>query len=167
MKLHILCGIPGSGKSTLGSRLQGYVVSTDNLRKFLWNDEAVVQHDNLVFTLAKVIIAYLLSIGKDVIFDATNLTAVKRKSFIMLGQKYQAQIILHWVNTPLQTALVRNNTRERKVPTYVIKSLYNSFQTPRLKEGINIIKIYNENLKLDRIITARITLKRSVFFSSL
>jgi predicted kinase len=160
VKLHILCGIPGSGKSTLGSRLQGYVVSTDNLRKFLWNDEAVVQHDKLVFALAKEIIAYLLSIGKNVIFDATNLTAVKRRSFIKLGQKYQAQIILHWVNTPLQTALVRNSERERKVPTYVIKSLYKSFQRPRIEEGIHVIKLYNEDLKLAKVITAQRIFKR-------
>ncbi|MFZ5754945.1 MAG: AAA family ATPase [Bacillota bacterium] len=63
MKLHILCGIPGSGKSTLGTRLPGYIVSTDSLRKFLWNYEAIVQHDTLVFTLAEKIIAYLLSKG--------------------------------------------------------------------------------------------------------
>lgn len=31
---HLLCGIPGSGKSTIAKDLNGYVVSTDSIRKF-------------------------------------------------------------------------------------------------------------------------------------
>lgn len=146
MKFHILCGVPGSGKSTLTKRLSGYVVSTDSIRKFLWGDESVIKQDKLVFDLAESIIDYMLTFEQDVIFDATNLTAAKRARFIKVARRHQAAVLLHWVNCPLQTALERNSERERKVPVTVIKSLYKSFQMPKTEEGIDIIKVYGPDL---------------------
>lgn len=145
MTLHILCGIPGSGKSTLSGQLSGYLVSTDQLRKFLWDDEKVVKHDKLVFNLAGEMIDYLLAIKHDVIFDATNLTRDKRKRFIDLAQKYNVKVILHWVSCPLRVALKRNAARERRVPEGVIIGLQQSFQKPGLEEGFDTIRIYDEN----------------------
>ncbi|MDA8211392.1 MAG: AAA family ATPase [Clostridia bacterium] len=160
MKFHILCGIPGSGKSTIARRLPGYVVSTDTIRKFLWQDESVVKHDKLVFHLAESISNYLLALGEDVIFDATNLTIVKRRRYINLARRYHATVTLHWVNCPLQTAIERNSRRERKVPVTVIKSLYNSFQKPKLEEGIDVIKVYGQGLNLTKVILPDRIVKR-------
>lgn len=160
MKFHILCGIPGSGKSTVARRLAGHVVSTDSIRKFLWQDESVVKHDTLVFNLAESILDYLLNLEKDVIFDATNLITLKRRRFINLARKYQATVTLHWVNCPLETAIERNSKRERKVPVPVIKSLYNSFQMPKLEEGIDVIKVYGQELNLTKIILPGRIVKR-------
>jgi len=52
----MLCGIPGSGKSTVAKDLPGFLVSTDSVRKFLWDGESVVKHDKLVFEVAESII---------------------------------------------------------------------------------------------------------------
>lgn len=152
MELQILCGIPGSGKSTLVPKLKGYLVSTDEIRKFLWKDESVVKHDRLVFNLAETIIDYLFKSKENVIFDATNLTIAKRNRFINLAKKYKANVLVHWVNCPLQDAIERNLNRERKVPVAVIKALYKTFQAPRLEEGINVIKIYNKDLDITEVI---------------
>lgn len=166
MKLHILCGIPGSGKSTLVQRLSGFVVSTDNIRKFLWQDESVVKHDKLVFHLAESIIDYMLSKGKDVIFDATNLTIAKRSKFINLGKRHRATVVLHRVNCPLETAIERNSRRDRKVPVPVIKSLHKSFQMPKLGEGIDVIKVYGKELSLTKVIAPDGVIKRlGAYFS--
>lgn len=152
MKLHLLCGIPGSGKSTLARRLCGYVLSTDEIRKFLWGEEAVVAHDRLIFALARSIVDYLLSKGKDVVFDATNLTVEKRKGFIELAHKNRASVILHKIECSLHTALRRNEARERKVPEIIIRALYKSYQRPKTEEGINVIKVYGDDLRLKKII---------------
>lgn len=152
MTFHILCGIPGSGKSTLGQNLSGYVVSTDRIRKFLWQDEAIVSEDMLVFALADKMIDYLLGKGRDVIFDATNLTVDRRKKYIELAAGQKTRIVLHWVNCPFKTALQRNRKRDRKVPEAVIGALYKSFQRPRLGEGMDVIKEYDLDLALTRLI---------------
>lgn len=73
MEFHMLCGVPGSGKSTLGKELSGYTKSTDSIRKFLWDDESILKHDQLVFRIAEIIMEYILSSGGNIIFDATNL----------------------------------------------------------------------------------------------
>ncbi len=164
MKLHMLCGIPGSGKSTLVGRLSGHVVSTDSLRKYLWGEESVVKYDPLVFTMADDIIDYLLGIGRNIIFDATNLTIDRRVKYIALAHKFGARVVLHWVNCPLPIALERNSKRERKVPIPVIRALYNSFQVPSVKEGLDVIKIYGPQLEIQKIFTREVTMKRSSHF---
>lgn len=155
MEFHILCGLPGSGKSTLSKRLSTFIVSPDNIRKFLWEDESVLHHDKLVFRIAKTIIRYMLSLNKNVVFDATNLSAKTRKRYINLAKQYKSIITVHWINCPLQTAIERNNNRSRKVPEAVIKSFYNRLQIPSISEGMDIIKIYDENLDLVDTITDR------------
>lgn len=160
MTLHILSGIPGSGKSTVASSIPGHLVSTDNIRKFLWKDESITSHDKLVFEIAESIINYLLRRGKDVIFDATNISALKRKKYINLAKAHNAKVILHWVNVPVETAIERNLNRQRKVPIRVIRAMHKSFQEPRIKEGLDKIKIYGKNLNLLKILTPSYSLKR-------
>ncbi len=164
MFLHIMCGIPGSGKSTLAGRLPGYYISTDRIRKFLWHDESVVVHDRLVFQLAEQIAGYLLNLGENVVFDATNLTVAKRSRFTALAGKYKARVVLHWINCPLETAEQRNARRERRVPVKIIRALYNSFQMPTTREGIDIIKEYDQYLKIKKVYMQRKILARKKLF---
>jgi predicted kinase len=147
MKIYIV-GAVSSGKSTLAKRLDGFIVSTDSIRGFLWGNEAIIKHSKLVFTLAENITHYMLSINENVVFDATNVTIKGRKKYIDLGRKYNAKVILHWIDCPLQAAIKRNKKRERKVPEKILKAFYNRFQAPTLNEGMNILNIYNENLEL-------------------
>lgn len=150
MYFHMLCGLPGSGKSTLTKQLSGYTVSTDQMRKFLWGNEAVVKHDRLVFDLVFRLTEYILANDLDLIFDATNLKTRSRKPLIQLAKKYDATIVVHWVTTSLETALIRNEKRERVVPPEIIKTMFDKIEPPKLKEGIDIIQIYNENLQLKK-----------------
>lgn len=166
MKLHLLCGIPGSGKSTLGKKLKGYVVSTDSIRKFLWQSETVFEHDVLVFDLASRIMEYLLLQGEDVVFDATNLRRRDRRKFIQLAEKHQAQAYIHWVNSPLAIAIRRNACRERKVPVPIIQKYQRTLQKPSLKEGVNRIKIYNPDLRTAKVISSKGALVRILGASS-
>jgi len=153
MEFHILCGIPGSGKSTLVEKLTGFVISTDSIRRFLWQDESVVKHDKLVFDLAETIMSYLFSRTEDIIFDATNLTIERRKKYINLAKRYDATVTVLCVNCHLHIAIERKSSRYRKVPEMIINSLYKSFQKPTIDEGMDLIKVYEENLSLSTIIT--------------
>lgn len=155
MELHLLCGIPGCGKSTLVKSLSGFIVSTDELRKFLWNDETFLKYDKLVFELAETTVKYLLSIKQDVIVDSTNINSRRRKVYIDLAKIYGARVTVHWVNCPLSTALEQNSQRQRNVPEAVIRSMYKAFQPPGIQEGIDEIKIYQTaSLNIQSVIKA-------------
>ncbi len=142
MELHILCGIPGCGKSTLAESLSGYIISTDQVRKFLWGDESFFKHDKLVFQLVEIITKYMISKKEDLIIDATNITKKSRKIFIDIAKEHGAKVIVHWIDCPLAKAIEQNSQRERRVPEAVIRSMYKSFQPPTTQEGIDIIKVY-------------------------
>lgn len=161
MTLHLLCGIPGSGKSTLTNKLSGHIVSTDSIREFLWNDASNTSHDRLVFELAESIMDYLLRHKKNVIFDATNVTVKKRKRYLTLAKSRRAKVVLHWVNCPLETAIERNLNRKRQVPLRAIRALNKALQTPKIQEGFDLIKIYGIDLNLIKRITPNYVLKRS------
>ena len=160
MYLHVLCGIPGSGKSTLAGCLQGYCVSTDSLRKYLWGNESVIEHDKLVFELAERTIRYLLGVGSNVIFDATNLSSKKRAGLVRLARENKSKVVLHLVDCPLEVALKRNRQRTRQVPEKIIISLFASFEYPAANEGFDIIKIYDRDKKLLKIIAHGLTLRK-------
>lgn len=160
MSLHILCGIPGSGKSTISDHLSGQVVSTDSIREFLWQDATIVKHDALVFQLVENIINYLLGIGKDVIFDATNLRVEIRKKYIKLAKLHHTPVILHWVNCSLATSIERNAKRDRNVPVPAINGLYKSFQKPQIEEGFEAIRVYGDDLGIEKIIFSGLIIKR-------
>lgn len=150
---HLLCGIPGSGKSTIAKDLNGYVVSTDSIRKFLWNDESIVKYDKLVFELAENIIKYMLPLEHDVIFDATNLTIEKRMKYIHMAKALGANVTVHWVNCPINIAISRNARRDRKVPIPVITALHKSLQPPTISEGMDKIIIYRQDLSVSHEMT--------------
>lgn len=154
MELHLLCGVPGCGKSTLAESLSGYVISTDQLRKFLCGDEAIFKHDKLVFQLLETITKYMVSNKQNVIIDATNITIKSRKIFIDIAKEHGAKVIVHWIDCPLAKAKERNSNRERHVPEVVISSMYKSFQPPTTQEGIDIINIYKADLVMDSVLEA-------------
>ena len=152
MQLHLLCGIPGCGKSSLAKSLSGYIISTDQLRKFLWDDESVFKYDKLVFRLIEMIAKYMLSIGKDVIIDSTNITINSRKKYIDIARRYGAKVTVHWVDCQVDKAIEQNALRERNVPEVVIYSMNKSFQPPNIDEGIDTIMIYHPDLGLESVI---------------
>lgn len=154
MEFHMLGGIPGSGKSTIAKDLPGFIVSTDSIRKFLWDDESVVKHDKLVFEIAENMMKYMLSLGNDVIFDATNLTMERRMKYIRLAKNLGAHVTVHWIDCPIADAIGRNARRDRKVPVPVIKALYKSLQPPAISEGMDKIKIYRQDLSVVEETTA-------------
>lgn len=162
--LTLLCGIPGSGKSFLTGRLDGKTVSTDALRKFLWGNESVVEHDRLVFDIAKTIIDYLLSKKISAVLDATNLKKIRRRAVIEIARRYKARVVVIWVDCPLEVALARNAARQRKVPIPVIKALYKGLEKPALDEGIDTIKILDAEKRILKYICPRGVLTRESFF---
>lgn len=156
--LYFMVGLPASGKSTWAEankeKLNAVVHSSDAIREELGdiNDQS---KNELVFnTLHKRIKEDLMN-GKNVIYDATNLSRKRRINFISHELKnIPCEKVCVLFATPYECCVKNNATRERKVPEHVLERMYKLFNIPCLQEGWNDIHIvwwdYNKDgLKID------------------
>lgn len=90
--------------------------------------------------------------GKNVIFDATNISYKRRRDWLNRFNKYNVYKIAVLVATPYEECLERNNNRKRKVPEEVITRMYHNFYIPQKYEGFDEIQIrYNSDYKFSFI----------------
>ena len=142
--LIVLCGLPGSGKSTYAKYITECspfeCVSTDQIRKDLYGNENIQGDGNKVFTTA---FAYLQGYGLagiNCIFDATNITPRARRKVVQKCRQYYDLIICKYIDTPLDVCLHRNSQRERVVPKEVILRMYKNFTLPSREEGFDYVE---------------------------
>lgn len=146
-KFILMCGIPGSGKSTYAERLaaeENFVVhSSDKIREELGdiNDQS---RNEEVFKLLHKRIKTDLSNGKNVCYDATNLNRRKRMAFLREIRKIPCKKICVLVATPIEVCLALNFSRDRQVPEEVMSRMYKNFQMPSTSEGFNKVIIHYE-----------------------
>jgi predicted kinase len=143
-----MCGISGSGKSTiakdLAKRYDGLIVSTDRIREELFGDANVQRQNGRVFELAFERLKEGLETNHCVIFDAANLTKKDRTKVLEVAKNagHKGFNRVCWVNSTLEDAVARNLGRERKVPTEVIERQFNKFEEPTNEEGWEIIDYF-------------------------
>jgi predicted kinase len=144
-KLILLCGVPGSGKTTYA---KDYVernsntihLSSDAIRKELYGDESIQGNPGEVFTLMQKRAIEALNNGIDVIYDATNITRKDRSGIIGVCPKF-AKIECHIVWAPIEECIERDSKRGRTVGKEVIDKMLKRFQAPYYDEDIDDIKI--------------------------
>lgn len=86
-KLEILIGLPGSGKSTYAkeeheSNSNSVYLSSDKIREELYGNESIQGNPVEVFTLMQSRAIEALKSGRDVFYDATNLTRKDRAGIL-------------------------------------------------------------------------------------
>jgi predicted kinase len=115
--LHLLMGLPGSGKTTLGKKIEELTeatyLSSDEYRLMLFKKPCFSQeeHDMLYVTLDHNV-QHLLENGQDVIYDANLNRKHHRQEKYDLATKYQANVILWWVKVPEQLARQRRVSQQ-------------------------------------------------------
>lgn len=144
-RLILLVGIPGSGKTTYAkeyveTRYNTVHLSSDTIRKELYGDESIQGDPAEVFSLMQTRAVEALNEGKDVIYDATNVTRKDRASIINVCPKF-AKIEAHIIWAPIGMCIERDTTRERTVGKAVIDKMLKRFQFPFYDEGVDDIKI--------------------------
>lgn len=141
--LIVLCGLPGSGKSTYAKYLteSGHFecVSTDQIRKRFYGNENTQGNSKDVFTTAFFHLQTYGLIKKNCVFDATNITPQARRKVIEKCRPYYDLIICKYINTPLDICLQRNSQRERVVPKEVILRMHHNFTMPSREEGFDYV----------------------------
>jgi len=149
--LFIMVGISGSGKSTYAKAIELQlkqkgsevgIVSTDEIRGEICGGNQSDQSKNSeVFKIAHSRIEEILSLGVNVIFDATNLARDDRKIPIKIARENGAKVVAIVLNTPLTVSIERNRTRERVVPTPVIWRQQGRFHSPTPDEVDEVLHI--------------------------
>lgn len=144
-KLIILCGIPGSCKSTyakeyIEKHTNTIHLSSDSIRAELWGDESIQGNPAEVFALMQKRAICALNNGKNVVYDATNMTRKDRASIIAVCPKF-AKIECHIIWAPIEVCIERDAMRDRIVGKEVIDRMLKRFQAPYYDEGFDEIKI--------------------------
>lgn len=144
-KLILLVGIPGSGKTTYAKKYIEQAANTihlssDTIRKELYGDESIQGNPRDVFSLMQKRAIEALNNGRNVLYDATNITRKDRASIINICPKF-AKIECHIIWAPIETCIERDGNRDRTVGKEVIDRILKRFQAPYYDEGIDEIKV--------------------------
>lgn len=151
--LYLLCGAPGSGKSTFAKEIfpkyfpdHPYkIISRDTIRFSLLKDgEKYFSHENEVYQIFWDSINKALKEGFDVIADQTSLSSNSRAFLLQHISEYEKAIAIE-IKTPLEMCLDRNSQRTGLtfVPPGAIKNMYYSYISPTVSEGFSQIYTYD------------------------
>ncbi len=152
-KLHLLTGLPASGKSTkakeMAKQLNAIILSSDSLREELLGDVNDQSQNEMIFKELHSRINKLLSEGQDVIYDATNLNR-KRRIHLIKNELKADEYHAYYFNSTLGECLHNDAQRNRKVGFEVLDKMYKTAQIPTKYEGWDSIEIFHPVFKLSQ-----------------
>lgn len=136
MKLIMLRGLPASGKSTKAEEIiagggEFYRVNRDLLRKMLHNNVFTHQREKITIETQELIVAKMLSEGKNVIVDDTNLGEKHEDMWRGAADQFGATfeiIDMMMGDVSVHECIRRNDIRENKVPRGVIENMAMQYQ---------------------------------------
>lgn len=138
LSLVVLIGVSGSGKSTFVRSHFGKheVVSSDECRGIVSNDENDLNATNDAFDLLHYIIGKRLKNGLLTVVDATNIQQESRKQLIQLAREYHTLPVAIALDIPQEICEKRNTKRsDRNFGNYVIRR-----QIQQLKRSLKELK---------------------------
>jgi predicted kinase len=142
MRIVVLVGLPGCGKSTYLQQLGVTGLSSDALRQWLADDETDQTIHDRVFQSLRYLLRHRLQLHRPVTYiDATNLTPPERAPYIGIGKSYGAEVEAVHFDVPLDLCRSRNAARRRVVPDEALVALAARLVPPALDEGFSRITV--------------------------
>lgn len=131
LKLIMMKGLPGSGKSTYARTLvdnSGYVrVNKDDLRAMLHNSKWSKANEKQILKARDWLIRASLSAGKSVVVDDTNFEPKHLETLRTIAQDHKASLEVKFIDTPLDECIKRDLNRLNSVGETVIRRMYNKY----------------------------------------
>lgn len=145
MKLYLMCGLIGSGKSTMAlkkreSDSNAVIVNRDALRQmFLGKYDYDRAYEDMVQRAADMLVRGVLMHRRDVIIDETNLTKDKRAYWIDIVKSYDpsVEIVCVYLTEKVNNVEYRMKDprgKSREVWQEVYDRMLESFEPPTLNE---------------------------------
>jgi predicted kinase len=156
--VHLLCGLPGAGKTTvarkLGAGLPAVRFSLDEwmLRLYPEVHFASGEYGDLAETCKLLIwdtALQVLQAGTDVVLDWNQWSRERRAVWAAKAVSAGAAVVVHYVRTPLQTAIERAASRAgrgeagaHRLDEADVRHLAMIFEEPDPSEGLRILPGY-------------------------
>lgn len=138
-KFVLMCGIPGSGKSTLiesaYKSLDYVIISMDEIRAEL-GDRRDQSKNKQVAIIAKERLKEALRKKQNVVWDATSIRQEHREELLTLAENYGAITSLIVLLRKEKDIRTQNKNREFAVPDEVITRMMDNFQYPHPLEAM-------------------------------
>ena len=134
----VLCGLPGSGKTTLSYELsKKYDAKAYSYDDFLQSNKGETLKDFYQYL-------YQQALVENIIIDTINLRVKIRLSLLKSLKDIKKSKILIVMTTPVEECVRRNNKRQRKdcVTDSMIYYLNNEYEPPTFDEGWDEILYY-------------------------
>lgn len=135
MKFTLMCGLPRSGKSTVAKQLEsgGAVrVCPDDIRLALHGQQMLARAEPFVWAIAETMARALLTGGRDVVIDATNITKRRREPWVWMAREFGTEADIILIETPRSVCLARNNN---SMDENVIFRMAAHYERPTCREG--------------------------------
>jgi predicted kinase len=153
--VHLLCGLPGAGKTTLARQLEAGLPAV----RFTLDEWMLRLHPDLHFTsgnygelaeTCKLLIwdtaRQVLQCGTDVVLDWNQWSRGRRAVWAGRAEAAGAAVVLHYVRTPLQTSIKRAAARaarweagSHRIEEADVRHLAGIFEEPERSEGLRIL----------------------------
>ena len=148
-ELRIMCGVPGSGKTTYIAKLYPHIekICMDDERAKLGDVNDMSKND-YIFQICCKQLTKRMKARQNTIWDATSVNRKMRKLLINIARQNGAVVSIVYFDLKLDTILKRNSEREKKVPEEVVKQYYMKLQVPCAYEYDKLL-VVDENTKFE------------------